>query len=567
MVRNALPLALALLLVACSGGSGADRPDATADRLGESRTQLDDGGADLHAPEGGAKDTLPLSDLVDLLPDPGPDTETAEEILLPDEESWDALPDVAADLTDLVADVAADLSAEDLAVDLAPEASEEIVVAPPPLFDHEMIRDAGTAQCTFSDHHTVLKDGVLVDAWHVTYLSWESIDGTLQPIVIQGFAARPAGGSGKLPGIVQAHGLGGFAKEQHATGTAALLGMFVLAYTGPGGGDAADNTSEGLPSGDDDGYRIWDTLTDLRGSWFWGHAVAGMRGLTCLENREDVDGNRLGMTGFSAGGVVTTIAAGVDDRVKAAVPLSGTLAWAVSTQSPKAWQHELLKTAGLTIDSPEWAAMQPLIDPGAILPGTQAKVFMVNGTSDEFFPMTAHMATYGPIAGASSRLSFVGNFDHGCYLVSGGESANKIEERADLRAKGAQRAWFRHHFATDDDYAYIPAAPTFSPTPAGLATLVTAAVDPGGPHLEVEKVHVWASNDDAFLFGSVELKPQGGGIYGELALFPMQANTVMFVDVEYKTKDWLFPEHFSVSSEPTIPAGFIPHIRDINSCL
>ena len=36
-------------------------------------------------------------------------------------------------------------------------------------------------------------------------------------------AARPALGAQVLPGVVQAHGLGGFAEESHATGTAALL--------------------------------------------------------------------------------------------------------------------------------------------------------------------------------------------------------------------------------------------------------------------------------------------------------------------------------------------------------
>jgi hypothetical protein len=45
--------------------------------------------------------------------------------------------------------------------------------------------------------------------------------------------------------------------------------------TCPGGGPPAGEegaASEGLPASYDDNYRMWDTLTDVRGSWFWGHA-------------------------------------------------------------------------------------------------------------------------------------------------------------------------------------------------------------------------------------------------------------------------------------------------------
>ena len=113
----------------------------------------------------------------------------------------------------------------------------------------------------------------------------------------------------------------------------------------------------------------------------------------------------------------------------------------------------------------------------------------------------------------------------------------------------------------------MPQTPTFTADALGLATLVTAIVDGGGSQLEVEEVKIWWSNDDAFLFGSVELSKQEGGVYGEIAFFPTQDNTVLFVDVQYKTKEWIAPLRFSLSSEAQLPAGFVPHIRDVNSCL
>lgn len=484
--------------------------------------------------------------------------------------------DAGADLTfDLTADIPVDVLPDMHVLDesdedtsqTSDESGPDASVPPPPLFDHELIRDETTAACSFTNKKTVLKNNVLVDVWNVSYHSWEYTDGQLQPILIKGYAARPVVGSLPLPGIVQAHGLGGFAKEEHATGTASLLGMFVLAYTGPGGGDIEENTSQGLPSSYLDGYRMFDTLDDLRGSWFWGHALAAMRGLTCVENHPDVDPTRLGMTGFSAGGVATCITAGVDNRVKAAVPLSGTLAWGVATQAEQAWQHMLLNLAGLSIASPEWLALLELVDPQGIMGQTQAKVLMVNGSTDEFFPLTAHMGTFEAIPGTDKRTSFAANFDHGCYTVTGGESADDVAERAALRAEGGQRMWFRHWFGTDDNYSYVPAPPAVEVAPIGAATMVTAMVDSGGPNLEVEEVKVWWSNDLAFLFFSHELEAQGGGLYGDLTLFPLEPQSLYFVDVQYKTLDWIMPERFSISSPPAIPAGFVPHVRHMETCL
>lgn len=437
----------------------------------------------------------------------------------------------------------------------------------PSLFDMPMIREQATAQCAFTNHRTAIKDGVTLDVWNVSYRSWESIGGGLQPILIRGFAAKPAGVASDLPGVVQAHGLGGFAKESNATGLAALLGAFVVAYTGPGGGDAPENTSEGRSSGYDNNYRMFDTLDDLRGTWFWGHSTAGMRGLTCLEGRSEVDASRLGMTGYSAGAVATLISASVDDRIIAAVPLSGALAWDVASESPNAWQHGLLQVAGLTTSSPEWTTLMELVRADALLPDTRGAVLMVNGSTDEFFPLTAHMATYDGIGGASKRTSFVGNLDHGCYALTGVEAASKIEARADVRARGGQRMWFGHWFGTNPVYAYLPAQPSATLTPVGAATFVTADVDEGGVSLDVGEVKIWWSNDDSLIYGSVSLDDQGNGVYSALAAFPTLANTITFVDVEYKTKDLIAPQRFSLSSRAAIPDGLVPDIRSMTSCV
>lgn len=436
-----------------------------------------------------------------------------------------------------------------------------------PVWNLPTIAEVASANCQFSSESTDWEGLVQVKTWKLKYLSWEVVDGVKKPIWISAFAARPVSGS-KFPGVVQAHGLGGSAKANDATSLAGRLGVFAIAYTGPGGGSAQDgNQSEGLPSAHNNGYRMFDVIKDVRGSWFWGHATAAMRGITCLTSRSEVDTTKLGITGFSAGGVTSLLVAGHDTRVKASVPLSGTLAWDVATLSPTAWQHTLLQKAGLSVSSAEWQKlMAQLISPAVALASAKANVLMVNGTTDEFFPLTAHMATFNGIAGAEKRLALAGNFDHGCYGVSGGESAKTIEDRAKLRAEGGQAMWFGHWFGSDGDFSYLPQTPVLQIQPGGAASVVAATVDSGGSKLQVEEVRVWWSNDNAFLFGSEKLDAQGGGLYGKIIPVPLTESSVVYVDVTYKTK-LLGQKKFALASLPWIGAQHVPKIRGIDSCL
>ncbi len=486
------------------------------------------------------------------------------DVSLPDgagvEASFD--PDAARDAAwDAALDVPAPRDApppSDAARDGEPDGAVD-AADPPPLFDLETIADAESADCRFDRPRQTLREGVLLDVWDLSYISWELGEGGLEPIRMRGFAARPAGQTG-LPGVVQAHGLGGFSEAGHATGLAARLGMFVVAYTGPGGGTEPGNSSEGLPAGHDDGRRMFDTVPDVRGSWFWAHALAAMRALTCVADHPGVDADRLGMTGFSAGGVATLIAAGVDRRIRVAVPLSGTGAWDEAVRSPDAWQHGLLTTAGLSVDGPRWRALIEQLDPARLIEDTTAAVLMVNGTTDEFFPLNAHLATYDAIPGAK-RTALAGNFDHGCYALTGVEAAANIETRADTRAAGGQRLFFRHHFGADPNYRDLPATPTLRLDVAGAVALATAEIGEAGRGQRVQNVHYWWSSDAAFVFGNVELHPEGD-VWRAPVPAPLPG-TVYYVDVEYSAGR----DRFALSSRPHLPPGFVPHIRSQGDCL
>src|SRR6185295_18530567 len=65
-------------------------------------------------------------------------------------------------------------------------------------------------------------------------------------------------------------------------------------------------------------YRIWD----------------GIRGIDYLLTRPDVDGARIGCTGCSGGGTLTTYISALDDRVKAAAPSCYINSWEELLKGP-----------------------------------------------------------------------------------------------------------------------------------------------------------------------------------------------------------------------------------------
>lgn len=505
------------------------------------------------------------SDTVDAVaPDLSPDLFDAAEELA------EIVPDVWPDLIEVDGWVEEAFDVVEIEEEVVPEIVEDIVEPPPPVWDLDMIRNTATANCAFANQHVAMEGTTVLTVWEMSYTSWESIDGQLIPITIRGFAAKPSISFSDRPAVILAHGLGGYATQDSATSLAAKYGAFVVAYTGPGGGSEANNTSQGRPSGYDNGYRMFDVMTDTRGSWFWGHTVAAMRAITCLQTRDDIDMGRVGMTGYSAGAVATLLAAGVDDRIKAAVPLSGTLDWDTAVKSPKAWQNNLLALAGLTKDSPEWVKLiDELIDAPVALGTTSVPILMVNGSTDEFFPLTAHKETYAAIPGTSKRTSISANHDHGCYSLTGMESAGTIEDRASFHANGAQDLWFGHYFDLDSKWDHIPAAPMAEATPAGQLTMITAIVDEGGSELNVVNVKAWFSTDSGFFYGSADLNlvEDSDSMYFLLAPFTMQPNTILYVDVTYEESGWFGSEVFALSSPPVYLSSFVPHIRDMDTCL
>ena len=550
---------MGLVAVACGGGV-ADGSDIGA-------------GADI-----AATDTLPAPPDAALATDAG--TDLAADGLM--DLAADLLEDLASDvaLADLYDDAGLDLEIQDAAdasLDVAVDLTADVPLdlPPPPcgpepyggavmdLWDMPFLTDASTL------------DLEVVATWtegfpptqitELRYTSYEVSDCTVHPIRVEAYVAMPlsaVGSDGALPGVVKAHGLGGSADANAAAGPARELGVAVLAYSGPGQG-----LSEGTGSTPD---HLFDTIPDPRASWFWEHAVAGIRGLSVLATLPEVDPGRLGMTGYSGGSVATLMVNGVDPRVEAAVPVSacGYMDLAAAATPVPGWQANLLAamTEPQTPASPLFAAYVDYLDPKNYLATAQGETLLINGAQDEFFPIHSFTLTFDGLGGgaAGHRVLVIKDWDHGPLAMLYGT------EEVEAKTLPTLGAWFRRVFGLDAAVAELPPMPQVTVEPwtcldpdtwlvwdCALAGLTLSA--PTGYEIEAAALH-WSV--DGLTYFSWNLQDQGAGLWAaEVGALDgaTAGGLVYFAEVELGAGG-LFGPSFWLTSRPHIPEGFVPEI-------
>ena len=145
------------------------------------------------------------------------------------------------------------------------------------------------------------EDGVVVR--QVVYRSGEDRVG--------GYLVTPAATDERVPAVLYLHGAGGDREEQLDVAVRlARKGAAGLTITAPSRGKAP-------PAG----ATVEETLRWQRDT-IVADVVAARRGLDLLADDDRVDPDRLGLVGWSMGGRLATIVAGVDERVRAAVLMS-----------------------------------------------------------------------------------------------------------------------------------------------------------------------------------------------------------------------------------------------------
>lgn len=258
--------------------------------------------------------------------------------------------------------------------------------------------------------------------WDVARLSeppaaeWGAKQGLVQQVYFAGptyrgkatrvFAlyARPAEGKGPFPAMVLLHGGGGKAFAEWATlwaerGYAALA--IDLAGQGPDGKRLADG---GPDQRDTSKFRPFEE-SEVGDMWTY-HAVANaLLGHSLLAARPEVDAERIGVTGISWGGYLTCIVAGVDARVKVAVPVYGC-----------GFLHENSYWVGPQFDKMPAEQRERWVkhfDPSNYLPGVRCPILFVNGTNDFAYPLDSYQKSYEQIDAKLRHLCVTVNMPHG----------------------------------------------------------------------------------------------------------------------------------------------------------
>ena len=206
-----------------------------------------------------------------------------------------------------------------------------------------------------------------------------------KPTRVFAYYSRPAEGQAPFPAMVLVHGGGGKAFAEWAT-LWAERGYAALAMDLSGRGPDGQRLPDGGPEQDDVGKFRNFAGTEAREMWTYHAVAAALRGHSLLAAQKEVDPSRIGITGISWGGYLTCIVAGLDDRLKVAVPVYGC-----------GFIHE----SSVWVDS-RFAKMKPeqrerwaqYFDPSQYLPGVRCPILFVNGTTDFAYPLDSYQKSY-----------------------------------------------------------------------------------------------------------------------------------------------------------------------------
>jgi len=146
-------------------------------------------------------------------------------------------------------------------------------------------------------------------------------------------------------------------------------------------------------------YRVWD----------------GIRGIDYLLTRPDVDPRRIGVTGCSGGGTLTTYIAALDPRVQAAAPACYITSWEqlLDKLGPQDGEQSLAHFLSEGLDIADYIEL------------FAPKPYLIASTTDDFFPLAGARQSYEEARGfyrllqAEDRVGwFVGQGGHGVPLES-----------------------------------------------------------------------------------------------------------------------------------------------------
>ena len=222
-----------------------------------------------------------------------------------------------------------------------------------------------------------------------------------RPTRVFAYYALPLRHAGKSPAMVLVHGGGGKAFPEWTT-IWAQRGYAALAMDLSGRGPGPERHAfAGPDQGDQD--KFYGLAEGEREAWPY-HAIAAiMRAITFLQAQPEVDPNRIGITGISWGGYLTSLIAGLDERLKVAIPVYG----CGFLHENSVWKPLLDK---MTPDlRAKWVRN---FDPSSYLAQAGMPMLWINGTNDFAYPLDSYQKSYRLPRGPRA-LRITVNMPHG----------------------------------------------------------------------------------------------------------------------------------------------------------
>ncbi len=265
-----------------------------------------------------------------------------------------------------------------------------------------------------------------------------------KPTWVFAYYGAPTNRVGRVPGVLLVHGGGGKAFRDWVQYWN-RRGYAALAMDTAGCGPAGPLPDGGPDQSDPTKFRPFQK-SEAKDMWTY-HAVAAiLRGHSLLAAQPEVDPDRIGITGISWGGYLTCIVAGVDPRLKVAVPVYGCGFLAENS----CWKKPFFDPMEPELKE-RWVS---LFDPGSHVGHNQCPMLFLNGSNDFAYPMDSYRKTVRRANGPKT-LSIQIHLPHGhiwtfpevdAFIDAALLDQDPLPEIGPLwLEKGQARAWFRSH--------------------------------------------------------------------------------------------------------------------------
>jgi dienelactone hydrolase len=202
-----------------------------------------------------------------------------------------------------------------------------------------------------------------------------------KPTRVFAYLACPEKGDGPFPAMVLVHGGGGTAFKEWVELWAGR-GYVALAMDLAGQGPMRQRLPDGGPDQDD---KTKFGAHDVKDSWSYQAVASVIRGVSLLAHLPEVDPQRIGITGISWGGYLTCIVAGLDDRLKVAVPVYGCGFLHENSTWLPLFEKMTESNRKLWVDN---------FEPSRYLGQAKMPVLFVNGTNDFAYPLDSYQKSY-----------------------------------------------------------------------------------------------------------------------------------------------------------------------------